>query len=194
MNPGDLAAWRAALDGISNALAIAGTILALAAFAFPVLFVPGRDCLRARVGFAAAAMAVDVERVRRGELDESELIWDAVGVFGSAIPGGKMGTKGLKALRGYRATQSKGWKTRYRRYGPSGRKPTTGSKVEDLAWETGGWVAKISEELDERLNEPHPLTGICGPAARGPAVSPLALIRHARPITVKPASFAGATP
>jgi hypothetical protein len=153
------------------------------------LFVIGAAVSVAGAGVAAAGFAVDAARVRRGELNDGELGWDALDVAVSSFFAFGAVKAGVKVVKLVRATRSAPWRHRYVDYGPSGRRPTPLDTAKDLRDEAIQWLAGHAEPEDDPQRQ---RGAVCRPEPVWPAASPLALIRHTRPIRVRPEALAGA--
>jgi uncharacterized protein YukE len=188
-NPGDLAAWRGFLDGL-------GAVVLLAAVAVIVIGTGGTALLvvgAIGVGIAAASLAVDAERARRGDIPASALGGDLLSLGLSAIPfAGKTLPKYMKALNKASGARSKTWVTRYKKYGLSGQhvpKDVRLKQLRDKAVKT--YAGRGASAAYHALKPPDNLEPCLVPHP-GLGASPNAVIRHTRPIVPRPIALAHA--
>lgn len=189
-NPGDLAAWRGFLDGLGAVVLVAAVALIVIGTGGTALFVVGAI----GVGIAAASLAVDAERVRRGDISGKALGGDLVSLGASAIPfAGKTAPAYLKALNKASGAGSKTWATRYRKYGLSGRHVPKDVRLKQLRLKAiTTYVPRGASAAYRALKPPDNLEPCLVPQP-GLGASPNAVIRHVRPIVPQPIVLARAS-
>jgi hypothetical protein len=176
-DPGSITAWRDALSGIGDILAVVAIALIVVGTGGVALAVVAGAALVASV----AVLALDSVRAAKGEVGLQQLAIDGVLVALSAVGMKATATGAVKAVQLAGKTTSKAWAKRYIKYGTTGRHMPVPKRVHDAAEEVRDFV------VDKVLNNPRPARPLCAPA---PAVSPILLIRHTRPLKLRSEALA----
>jgi uncharacterized protein YukE len=183
---GDLAAWRKALDIVGYAVAVATIVVVVVGTGGLALVLVGA----AGVAVAGAALAVDTVRYRRGDISKDELYWDLGGLALSAIPFAKTAAEFAPAVGKAAQAGSAAWTTRYIRYGVTGQTMTMAARLKELRMSA---IQAIFDNERSAATRPTIVPGNLEPCVvprPGIGASPLAVIRHVRPIVVRPIALA----
>lgn len=181
MAHGDLAAWRGFLDIVGVALLVATVVLLVVGTGGLALVVIGV----AGVAVAGAGLWVDHERVRSGEISDDVLAWDSVSLGLSLIPGVAGVFRAVPMVGKVLKSANAGWKTKFIKYGTSGQHLKQPERLQQLR-ETGeeafghGLIEQGRNQVPPRPPQP------CSAPQSGLGSSPLAVIRHVRPINPRP--------
>lgn len=188
-HPGDLAAWRGFLDGLGAVATVVLVGVLVAGTGGTALFVIGA----VGVGIAAASLAVDAERARRGDIPATALGGDLLSLGASLIPFGRATAPAYRqALKKASGAGSKTWVTRYKKYGLSGRHVPKNVRLQQLRTKAIKTYAAKSATAAYRALKPPDNFEPCLVPQPGLGASPNAVIRHVRPIVLRPIVLARA--